>query len=135
MATSDGIDFDTGDLIKLSVDMGRTPVVTAAAARAVVQKGSLNIKNQMISEATSVLGSGSARYFPQSITYETRELATSATGIIGPDKARVQGALGNLLYFGTSRDAPVLNLLGPLEAEEPRFIAALLAAAEKAMPS
>lgn len=127
---ADSIDFDTSDLIRLTVDLSRAPTIAAAAARAIVQKGSLNIKNQMIAEAS---GHSTLPYFPQSITYETRELAFAAEGIIGPDKDRPQGALGNLLYFGSSKNAPVFNLIGPLEAEAPKFIAALTAAAAKAV--
>lgn len=133
MARSDGVEFDTHELARLAVDMTHAGALSAAAVRAVVQKGSLNIKNRMIADAQSALGSGSARLFPQSITYETRELAYAAEGIIGPDKDRPQGPLGNLLYFGSSKNAPVLNLLGPLEAEEPSFVKYLTEAAEKAL--
>ncbi len=133
MAESAGVEFDTAGLIMLQADMGKSVAMTAAAVRVVVQASSARVKSAMIADAQANLGSGSARHFPQSITYETRELAAAAEGIIGPDKDRVQGALGNILYFGTSNNPPVLNLTGPLEAEEPHYIAALAAAAEKAL--
>lgn len=130
---ADAIDFDTSEVTRLLVDLGKAPVVTVAATRAVIQASSARIKDQMIGDATAILGGGSARHFPQSITYETKMLTTAAEGIIGPDKDRTQGALGNILYFGTSKNSPVLNLIGPLEQEAPNFIAALTLAAEKSL--
>jgi hypothetical protein len=49
---------------------------------------------------------------------------------IGPDKERVQGALGNIIYFGTSKNAPQLSLEGPLNRETQRFEDAIADVAE-----
>lgn len=126
MATTDGVHFDTGALARLNVELGRVPGKAVGAIDAASAKGALNIKNQMAAEA-----SGHAMFpaFPASITYDRRPTFGSIAYEVGPDKTKRQGALGNILYFGTSRNAPVLNLLGPLEAETPNYVAAVLAAA------
>jgi hypothetical protein len=51
---------------------------------------------------------------------------------IGPDKNKPQGALGNLLEFGTSKQAGRQDGARALAAEEPRLIAALEDAIEAA---
>lgn len=51
-------------------------------------------------------GLAHAPYYPRSITYD---LMLSSAGIeveIGPDKSRRQGALGNLIEYGSSNNPP-----------------------------
>lgn len=87
--------------------------------RKVVSRGALNIKNGLRDDAKS---NGSYRHFYRSISYD---MVGDLEAEIGPDKNKVQGALGNILYFGTSKNAPELNIMGPLDREEPRFVQAL----------
>lgn len=91
----------------------------------VVRKGALNIKDGMRQDAQN---GGHYKHFNRSITYDETNGGMGAE--IGPDKGLVQGALGNILYFGTSKNTPVLNLQGPLEKETPRFERALADVAE-----
>lgn len=111
------IDFSQVD--KLADDLDRVPEETRPKVRAVVSKGALNIKNEMRAEAS---GHPTYRHFPRSISYD---LTGDLEAEIGPDKALIQGALGNLLYFGTSKTGGVLDINGPLKREEPRFVDAL----------
>lgn len=112
-------------LRELSVSIRRVPAAVEDEVRAVIQKGSLNIKNQMISEARG------HRHFPRlagSITYETHILPGGIVGEIGPDK----GVLAGIAYFGTSKPGgkTVPDPKGALDAEAPsieRFIAAAAA--------
>lgn len=91
----------------------------------VVRRGALNIKDGMRQDAQN---GGHYKHFNRSITYDETNGGMGAE--IGPDKGLVQGALGNILYFGTSKNTPVLNLQGPLEKETPRFERALADVAE-----
>ncbi len=119
------VDFDSSEVVRLGVDLGLSPAQVALGVAAVVLKGAVNIKTQMAAEAAS---SGTTRHFAGAISYDATDEGLGAVGyVIGPDKDRPQGPLGNILYFGTRDRAPVLDLMGPLEAEEPRFIAALQA--------
>lgn len=103
-----------------------------AAVKPVVSKGALNIKNAWRIGAS---GLSHAPAYPYSITYDLN--AAPGTGLIsaeiGPDKNKKQGALGNLLEFGSANNPPHLDGARALAAEEPRFLAALEAAAEAAM--
>lgn len=85
----------------------------------VVSKGALNIKNDLRDDAKS---NGHYKHFHRSISYEkTGELEAE----IGPDKDKIQGALGNLLYFGRSDTAGVLDFEQPWQREVPKFQKAL----------
>lgn len=108
------------DLRSLAADMsragGRVYVVSvarvAASASNVEQQARLNIR-----------GHPRFRSYPASITH-----SLSATGLaaeIGPDKHKRQGALGNILEYGTAVTAPQAHLGPALEREAPRFLAAI----------
>ena len=105
---------------ELSHDLGEVPDRVIPEVKKSVSRGALNIKNDMARDARS---DGSYRHFHRSISYDLVRDGLEAE--IGPDKNLVQGPLGNILYFGTSKNAPVLNLGGPLYKEAPRFEAAL----------
>ena len=111
---------DGSEVRELSHDLGEVPDRVLPEVKKSVSRGALNIKNDMARDARS---DGSYRHFHRSISYDLVHDGLAAE--IGPDKNRVQGALGNILYFGTSKNAPVLNLGGPLDREAPRFEAAL----------
>lgn len=115
---------DTHELDQLADDLADVPAETRPKFRAVVEKGALNVKNGLRADAA---GHPTYRLFPLSITYD---LVGEFAAEIGPDKGRVQGALGNILYFGTSKNAPQLNLEGPLAREIPRFEDAIADVAE-----
>lgn len=53
--------------------------------------------------------------YPASITYDITRAAGGAQGEIGPDKGRAQGALGNIIEFGTVNNAPIEHLGPALE--------------------
>jgi hypothetical protein len=108
------VDLDLSEFTQLAGDLVKSELVVGAEIRAIIQKGALVIKTKMQDE---VKGLAHAPSFPSSITYETKVTATGIEAVIGPDKGRRQGALGNLLYYGSSKNGPVANLAGPLEAE------------------
>jgi hypothetical protein len=115
---------DTHELDALADDLDQVPAETRPKFSKVVEKGALNIKNGLRADAA---GHPTYRYFPTSISYDmTGEFSAE----IGPDKERVQGALGNILYFGTSKSGPQLSIEGPLQKEIPRFEDAIADVAE-----
>lgn len=57
-------------------------------------------------------GLAHARLYPASITTETKIKPTAFEAEIGPDKDLPQGALGNLLEYGSVNNAPIAHL-GP----------------------
>ena len=114
------IRFDGREVRELSLDLSKAPDRVLPEVKKSISRGALNIKNDLVRDARS---DGSYRHFHRSISYDL--IRDDLEAEIGPDKTRVQGALGNILYFGTSKNAPVLGLDGPLDGEAPWFEAAL----------
>ncbi|MCA1218698.1 hypothetical protein [Streptomyces sp. 8L] len=53
--------------------------------------------------------------YPYSITYDVTESAAGAEAEIGPDKDRTQGPLGNLIEYGSRKNAPIPHMGPALE--------------------
>lgn len=97
-------------------------------SRKVVSKGALNIKNDA---KKRVSGLAHAPAYPRAISYDTAASADAAWAEIGPDKAKRQGALGNLLEYGSVHNAPIPHIRPAADAELPRFEKAMSDLAEK----
>lgn len=108
------------DARKLAADLTKKALTDYALVAATVKKGATNLANQYREDAES---SGTTRHFAGAIGYDTSLSGLEAE--VGPDKDKPQGALGVLLYFGTSDTPPVLDFDGPPQVEEPKFHAAL----------
>jgi hypothetical protein len=113
---------DFSELHRFAADLGKVPGRVVPAVRPVVERGAFNIKKDA---AARVSGLAHAPAYPYSIGYEMHGLAAE----IGPDKDRRQGALGNILEYGTSKNAPIPHMGPAIEAEAPKFEAALAKAA------
>lgn len=114
-ATVSGLDELREDLTKAHEEI-------LDGARGVVAKGMLNIKKETKGRWS---GLAHAPSLPRAVTYDTKVSGTVASGEVGPDKARRQGALGNLIEYGSVNNAPIPALNPALDAEEPRFTKAL----------
>lgn len=121
---------DLAELDAHIVQLGQAAAVALDDARAVVAKGCLNIKNDARDTIRAHAGAH-ARAYPSSITYDTRVLREAAIGEVGPDKDKPQGALGNLLEYGSVNNSPHPHLIPAGERELPKFEAALLDLAEQ----
>lgn len=109
-------------LTELADDLQHAAEASVDEVRKVVSKGLLNIKKETKSRWQ---GLAHAPALPNAVTYDTATSGTGASGEVGPDKARRQGALGNLLEYGSVHNAPIPGLNPALDAEEPRFLRAL----------
>lgn len=99
-------------------------------AKRIVARGAYNIKKDAKSRAPR---GPHLPYYADSITYETTLTKSSAYAEIGPDKHKRQGALGNLLEYG-SPSSPAHPHMGPAgEAEQPKFAAAMEKLASKSV--
>ena len=112
------------DLERLAADLSSSPERVMREVRQVVSKGSLNIKQQLISEAQ---GSSWFGQISRSIGYDLTETGNSAEGEIGPQKERNSSAGLLMAYWGQSRGGggTLPDPINALEAEEPAFVAAL----------
>jgi hypothetical protein len=122
--------FDTDEVREFADVLAHAADVALAEARKVVQKGALNIKTDARRRAS---GLRHAPAYPSSITYDSHETASGGWAEIGPDKGRRQGALGNILEYGTPKNAPIPHMRPAAEAELPKFAKAMEDLAVKAL--
>lgn len=115
-------EFDVSEVYEFALGLDKSAADVERRMRPVVSRGALNIKRGLQEDA-----SGHPRFpsFPASISYDTKSNRSEISAEIGPDKDKRQGALGNILYFGTSKNAATLDINGPLDREEPKFIQAI----------
>lgn len=117
-----GIDIDASDVERLVTGLTNVPARMLPEARAVVAKGAVNIKKDWAGRWS---GLAHAPSVGRAVTYDLVNLLTAVEAEIGPDKERRQGALGNLIEFGSVNNGPIPGGLPALQAEEPRFLAAI----------
>lgn len=119
--------IDASELDSLAADMDRANKETLAKIAKVNAKGGLNVKN---GARQRVEGHSHLPLYPASIGYQTTVRAGSVETEIGPDKDKAQGSLGNLIEYGSSKNAPMPHLGPELDLEAPRYESAVLDAAE-----
>lgn len=108
-------------LDELVADLTAAPRKVAVGAVAVVTKAAVNIRDDARRFASGI---AHAPAYPASITYDLDVSYTTGDvrAEIGPDKDRTQGALGNILEYGTSKNAPLSHLGPALDIEGPRLV-------------
>lgn len=121
----------TGETELLAV-LERAITEVTPEARAVVQKGALNVKTEWRKSWTGIKH---ARRIPYSITYETTFDPGFIGAEIGPeDNAANQGFLGHIFEYGGIHSPPIPGGLPALANEEPRFQAAIEILSLKLLP-
>lgn len=119
------VDFDTSELRTLARDLTNAGTAAARDIKPIVSRGALAIKNQMRAEM------GASPHFKgtaSSITYDITERADGVTAEIGAKIGAGQtGGLAHIAHFGGSTGGgTVADPIGALNAEAPKFEAALL---------
>lgn len=114
--------FDTSELAALRTEMVGAARATTAAVRPVVAHGAVNIKKDWRDRWS---GLAHARALPFAISYDLHTVNSVVVAEIGPDKDRPQGALGNLIEFGSVNNAPLPGGAPALDAEAAGFEAAV----------
>jgi hypothetical protein len=109
-----------GAVRRLERHLARVVPQAERDAAMVVRRGALNIKRDWRVNARASSGRH-APYYPSSISFDVRRLGPVTEAEIGPDKGRRQGALGNLLEYGSSKNPPHNDGGRALAAEMPRF--------------
>jgi hypothetical protein len=125
--------FDMSDVRRLEQHLARSIPRIRQASRGVVARGALNIKNDWRSNAAATAGRH-ARHYPRTVSYTITAFGRDIVSAeIGPDKGGVQGALGNLLEYGSEKTAPHNDGGRALAAELPRFEAQAALLAERGL--
>lgn len=130
----DGFDLDFTEVYELAHQLGDVAQNAGHYIKDAQDESSLAIKERW---AESVSGFPRAKHFHRSISYDWLSFqgfgATVLTTEIGPDKGRRQGALGNLIEYGSVKNAPGQQGAAALKAEEAAFEKALDAALGRAL--
>ncbi|MEU9349032.1 hypothetical protein AB0D74_48330 [Streptomyces sp. NPDC048278] len=117
--------FDMRDVRRLEEHLARSIPLVRREARRVVSKGALNVKRDWAKNARASSGRHAPAY-PASVGYDLLSVGPDITDArIGPDKDAPQGALGNLLEYGSVKNPPHNDGGRALAAETPRFEAAM----------
>lgn len=110
--TVDGLD-------KLEADLGKASAKTVLKVVATTQVAGRKIRDDARKFAT---GLSHAPAYPRSITADVITKVGSVEVQVGPDKNLPQGALGNILEFGTTNNAPHAHLGPAFDKELPEWI-------------
>lgn len=118
------------DFGKLSRDLSAVPAESGKLFRQAIEVTARNIKDTARENSQ---GMEHAPHFPRSITYDISANTSLLRNVlggggtdelyaeIGPDKNLPQGALGNLLEYGSIRNPPQGIMHGALQANEADF--------------
>lgn len=119
--------MDTSQLDQLAVDLGGAGFRATEGARKVIERAAAKIKDGMRQDFT---GHRHAPRIPRAINYTIRGLNVE----VGVDKDGPQGGLGNILAFGTSKNAAVVDHTAALRRELPNVEEWLAKAGTDALP-
>ena len=131
---ADGISLDMSEVRSAIADMSMIDERLNSHAVQVIDRGAVNIKNQLRAEM------GASRHFKGAVRGITYDLKSGGFGTggeiyaeIGPEKGK-PGSLANIAYFGTSRGGgTVPDPIWALHEEIPRFAKALADVAANAV--
>lgn len=114
--------FDFSEIKALAADLGDVPKKTGPLIRKAVEVTSRYVRDDWRKNVSGLIH---APAFPSSITYDLKGFsgfgATVIESEIGPDKGRAQGALGNLLEYGSVNNAPRGDGAGALQKNTADF--------------
>ena len=113
---------ETGDLSAWAGELGDAAGQVLPEARQGVIKGAIQSKRDAKRKVSKL---AHARHYARSITDDMRQGGDWVESEIGPDKSRRQGALGNLIEFGSVNNSPIPHMAPATDAEKPRFDRAL----------
>jgi hypothetical protein len=111
-------------------DMEAFPVHLLVNTRKAVQVTSQKVRDDA---RNRIKGHRHLPAYPFSITYDTKITFDGIEGEIGPDKGRAQGPLGNIVEYGTSKNAPIPHLGPALDANAEDLVAGIEIAVRQAM--
>ena len=114
----DAFNVEMAAVKALAIEFGTFGARLRPVVKATITKGALNIKNAARDAILADTRHVFVKQYPYSITYDIKVgAAATVTAEIGPDKDKPQGALGNLLEFGSSKNAPIPHLVPAFEGE------------------
>jgi hypothetical protein len=117
-----GVTWDMSEVGQLAADLGKGNARVVRDTRTAIEVGARAVQKAARKRVTGLAHAPGA---PDAITFDVHGLEAE----IGYDKGRRQGALGNILEYGTAKNGPI-PALGPGLAEAgPAYVEAIIAAA------
>ena len=107
-------EIDASEVDLLAVSLGKAGRKVALDSAKVIAKGAGKVAEGMRKDFS---GHGHAPAIPRAINYDVRGLDFE----VGVDKRGPQGGLGNILAFGTSKNAAVVDHTASLRRELPEI--------------
>ena len=111
-------DFDTSELSALAAELMAAPAKVIPALAPVAYRAGMNMKRIMKADAS---GHRHLATLPGKVEYEVTQNASSIEVEVG-FRDEGQGELANIAAFGSSNNAPVMDITEPLTAEVPSFV-------------
>lgn len=105
-------------LRELAADLQRAANRALDAVEPVVKRGAVNIKKAWRDDARTQNATHAPHYY-RSIDFDLGRDGLTVAAVIGPDKDKMQGPLGNLLEFGGPNNAPQMSGQMALDKEAP----------------
>lgn len=109
---------DITGLDALVADLTAAPMRVQRKVDGVVTKGAMNVQRDWRERAS---GLRHAPLYPASITVDLEWKGGGFEAEVGPDKELPQGALGNLITYGSVNNPPSGDDIAVSDAEGPRF--------------
>ena len=115
-----GFTVRSDDLASIIAALAKAPDEATDAARAVVAKGALNVKNDLNRQAAN---SPHFKGVAGTVTYDVTVHRHSITAEIGPDMHKRGGTLGHIFFLGGANGGGGTgDLDAPLREEEPKMV-------------
>jgi hypothetical protein len=111
-------DVEVTGLRELIADLDKAGSRSVPAVRGVVEHGAVNIKKDWRQRWAGI---AHAPALSGAVTYDVAFGLMTVGAEVGPDKEMRQGALANIIEFGTENNAPIPGGLPALDAESPKF--------------
>lgn len=124
---------DASEFFRLARDLGEASASVLPAIRPGFQQGAEMVKRGWQENARATAGAH-GKHYPNSITFETRVLATSLVAEVGPDSSRPQGGMGPGFEFGSRNQPPHLDGNKAVDALGPRVEQAIDSAIARVIP-
>ncbi|MCX5601624.1 hypothetical protein OOK29_26080 [Streptomyces phaeochromogenes] len=125
--------FDMRDVRRLERHLARSIPRMRQDTRAVVMRGALNVKNDWRANARATARKH-GKHYPRTVSFDVIPFGRDLwLATIGPTKSGTQGALGNLLEYGSVNNPPHNDGGRALAAELPRFEAQMALMAERGL--
>mgnify|MGYP003606641375 FL=1 len=114
------VSVGSADLTSLIAALAKAPDEATNAARAVVAKGALNVKNDLNQQAAD---SPHFKGVAGTVTYDVTVHRHSITAEIGPDMHKRGGTLGHIFFLGGANGGGGTgDIDAPLREEEPKMV-------------